>query len=342
MTFSRGTPWPWKCQQCASAPCVEACVSGSLVQQDGQTGVAHHPETCVGCGSCLLVCPFSAAIYDGEAKTDDEVQPLPGRDSSPLRYGLPEQGPDLQTNRRLCIGEEEGICSGDGEGSVRQTEKEAQDNAACGYGLLGLCCSACLQGPCRLTPFDEDPVKGLCGDDRDLMVARNLLRLALRDTFRAIRDLKEAVLETGSLSPASPLVEETTDLLSPVSQRRGVSPLFPLSRKCLSCGSADLSRNGLPSRISDQSFSGFSRRRRERIFRGGRNSYSRRQDVPVSPHQRRASKESDPTGRWRILAGGGSEDFRRTGMSSFDTLPCHHPSVGRGPSFNSVSEPKER
>jgi carbon-monoxide dehydrogenase iron sulfur subunit len=68
MTFSRGTPWPWKCQHCASAPCVEACVSGSLVQQDGQDGVAHHPETCVGCGSCLLVCPFSALIYHGEEK----------------------------------------------------------------------------------------------------------------------------------------------------------------------------------------------------------------------------------------------------------------------------------
>jgi hypothetical protein len=112
---------------------------------------------------------------------------------------------------------------------VRQTEKEGQNNAACGYGLLGLCCSACLHGPCRLTPFDEDPVKGLCGDDRDLMVARNLLRLALRDTFRAIRDLKETVLETGSLSPISPLVGETMDLLSPFPKGVGslLSSLYP-------------------------------------------------------------------------------------------------------------------
>lgn len=112
---------------------------------------------------------------------------------------------------------------------MRQTEKEAQDNAACGYGLLGLCCSACLHGPCRLTPFDEDSVKGLCGDDRDLMVARNLLRLALRETLRAIRDLNEAVLKTSSLSLASPLVEETKDLLSLFPKGVGslLSSLYP-------------------------------------------------------------------------------------------------------------------
>ncbi len=38
----------------------------------------------------------------------------------------------------------------------------------------------------------------------------------------------------------------------------------------------------------------------------------------------------------------GHEDFRRAGMSSVNTLPCHHPSIGRGPPFDSVSEPKER
>ena len=64
VTFSRGTPWVWKCQQCTSAPCVEACVSGSLRHGEGETGVIHDHETCVGCGSCLLACPFNAVIPD--------------------------------------------------------------------------------------------------------------------------------------------------------------------------------------------------------------------------------------------------------------------------------------
>lgn len=64
ITFVRGTPWVWKCQHCISAPCVEACVSGSLSYEEGKAGVVHHPETCVGCGSCLLVCPYGALNYD--------------------------------------------------------------------------------------------------------------------------------------------------------------------------------------------------------------------------------------------------------------------------------------
>lgn len=70
VTFSRGTPWVWKCQQCVSAPCVEACVSGSLRHREGESGVMHDRETCVGCGSCLLACPFNALTPD---ENDDRV-----------------------------------------------------------------------------------------------------------------------------------------------------------------------------------------------------------------------------------------------------------------------------
>jgi len=31
---------------------------------EGGAGVSHHAETCVGCGSCLLVCPYNALTYD--------------------------------------------------------------------------------------------------------------------------------------------------------------------------------------------------------------------------------------------------------------------------------------
>jgi carbon-monoxide dehydrogenase iron sulfur subunit len=64
--FSRGTPWMWKCQQCSQAPCAEACVSGSLRPKEGGKGVEHRPETCVGCGSCLLACPLSIPTLDRE------------------------------------------------------------------------------------------------------------------------------------------------------------------------------------------------------------------------------------------------------------------------------------
>lgn len=66
VAIDRNTPWATRCQHCLSAPCVEACVSGSLVREEGRPEVIHQRETCVGCGSCLLVCPFDALAYDAE------------------------------------------------------------------------------------------------------------------------------------------------------------------------------------------------------------------------------------------------------------------------------------
>ena len=43
----------------------------------------------------------------------------------------------------------------------------------CDFGLAGTCCSICNMGPCRITPKSPN---GVCGADKDLIVARNLLR----------------------------------------------------------------------------------------------------------------------------------------------------------------------
>ena len=43
----------------------------------------------------------------------------------------------------------------------------------CGFGLQGICCRLCSNGPCRITP--KGP-KGVCGATADTIVARNFLR----------------------------------------------------------------------------------------------------------------------------------------------------------------------
>jgi len=43
----------------------------------------------------------------------------------------------------------------------------------CGFGMQGVCCRLCSNGPCRITP--QSP-KGVCGATADTMVARNFLR----------------------------------------------------------------------------------------------------------------------------------------------------------------------
>ena len=51
--------------------------------------------------------------------------------------------------------------------------RAGDDPVRCGFGLQGVCCRLCANGPCRITP--KTP-KGICGADADTMVARNLLR----------------------------------------------------------------------------------------------------------------------------------------------------------------------
>lgn len=46
----------------------------------------------------------------------------------------------------------------------------------CGFGDTGLCCRHCLQGPCRINPFGEEPKVGICGATADVMVARGIDR----------------------------------------------------------------------------------------------------------------------------------------------------------------------
>lgn len=74
-------------------------------------------------------------------------------------------------------------------------EEEDRAFPPCGYGLLGLCCSDCLSGPCRISPFEKENAKGLCGADADLLVARNLLRLTLREGTRSLKSFREVTLE---------------------------------------------------------------------------------------------------------------------------------------------------
>ena len=49
----------------------------------------------------------------------------------------------------------------------------AAQETKCGFGLQGVCCRLCANGPCRITP---DAPRGVCGASADTIVARNFLR----------------------------------------------------------------------------------------------------------------------------------------------------------------------
>lgn len=104
-------------------------------------------------------------------------------------------------------------------------EKGGPKRVSCGYGLLGLCCSACLFGPCRLTPFDQPPATSLCERDRDQVVAHNLLQLSLQEALHALWGLREDLHGKPSPPEVSSLLREAERLLS-LSPAKEDSSLF--------------------------------------------------------------------------------------------------------------------
>lgn len=75
-------------------------------------------------------------------------------------------------------------------------DRERNLPVGCGYGLLGLCCDACLYGPCRISPFDAPDSRTPCGGDRDWITAHNLKERVLLESLQAMAAFRRA-LERG-------------------------------------------------------------------------------------------------------------------------------------------------
>lgn len=52
------------CRHCEDPICVKSCISGALSKQDGVIKIDR--EKCIGCLTCILVCPYGA-LSQGEA-----------------------------------------------------------------------------------------------------------------------------------------------------------------------------------------------------------------------------------------------------------------------------------
>jgi len=79
---------------------------------------------------------------------------------------------------------------------------EAQE-VKCGFGLQGVCCRLCANGPCRVTP---DSPRGVCGANADTIVGRNFLRAVaagsgcyIHIVENTARNLKNTALAKGKL-----------------------------------------------------------------------------------------------------------------------------------------------
>ena len=81
-----------------------------------------------------------------------------------------------------------------------------------GFLRLGLSCPyGCMQGPCRIDPFGRGAASGICGIDRDTMVAAMLLRLCLQGVMAALNKFSSAgkISEVVFSSALNPLAAKT-------------------------------------------------------------------------------------------------------------------------------------
>lgn len=57
-----------QCRHCEDAVCIEACISGAMTRDPETGAVVCDEERCVGCWSCIMVCPAGAVGRGKEKK----------------------------------------------------------------------------------------------------------------------------------------------------------------------------------------------------------------------------------------------------------------------------------
>ena len=70
------TKWDWEgimmpmvCHQCESAPCINACPTNARLRDEQLDRVVIDSDRCIGCKTCIVVCPFGAVGFDPVAKS---------------------------------------------------------------------------------------------------------------------------------------------------------------------------------------------------------------------------------------------------------------------------------
>lgn len=63
-----GKSIPYHCRQCEDAPCIKVCPTGALTREDLTASVVLNRDKCIGCYTCIIVCPFGVIKKSRDGK----------------------------------------------------------------------------------------------------------------------------------------------------------------------------------------------------------------------------------------------------------------------------------
>jgi len=59
---------PMQCRHCEDAPCISVCPTAAIHRDEVNAPVLIDKERCIGCGYCLMVCPFGVIDITRDSK----------------------------------------------------------------------------------------------------------------------------------------------------------------------------------------------------------------------------------------------------------------------------------
>ena len=65
---SDGVNLPLQCRHCEEPPCLNVCPTRAITKEDAGEAVLIEQDLCIGCKSCILVCPFGAVTLSSDEK----------------------------------------------------------------------------------------------------------------------------------------------------------------------------------------------------------------------------------------------------------------------------------
>ena len=71
---------PILCRHCDDAPCMHACIVGAISQGDDGV-VTTDTDRCIGCWTCVMVCPYGVIGRHAELKKSYRCDRCPGRET---------------------------------------------------------------------------------------------------------------------------------------------------------------------------------------------------------------------------------------------------------------------